>query len=137
MALLRDAVQETVKIFLLRKATMRARYAKGLVCPKTLRPLRLHAHHQEGDHVLEGELVAEGEPTCRYPIRRGVPRFVQREAMGDGQRETVESFSYKWERIPQYAFAEATKSNRERWYFDRFGFAQGEADVREFLGAAT
>lgn len=111
---------------------MREAHAAHLVMPETGAPLRLEVTGREGDEILEGELRAPGGQS--FPIRRGVPRFVDHAALPSEQRDTVESFSFKWSRIPHYAQEKATRANRERWYFERFGFPCGDDDVRAFLG---
>lgn len=115
---------------------MRAFAAEYLVCPDTGAPLRLTVHHQEDGEIREGELISTCDETRRYPIRHGVPRFVDAEQLPHAQRETIEAFAYKWSRIPNYAHAQATKSSREHWYYERFGFKRGDRDVRDFLHTA-
>ena len=107
-----------------------------LACPDTGAPLRLEVQHQEDGHVLEGVLVNVYDATRRYPIRRGVPRFVETEQLPQAQRDTIETFTYKWSRIPDYAHAQTTKNSREAWYCERFGFKRGDPDVRDFLRTA-
>jgi SAM-dependent methyltransferase len=107
-----------------------------LVCPDTGAPLRLEVHHKVDDHVMEGELINTDDKTRRYPITGGVPRFVQTAQLPPQQLETIETFAYKWSRIPNYAHEQATKGNREQWYFQRFGFTHGDQDVRDFLRPA-
>lgn len=82
---------------------------------------------------MEGELINVHDAHWRYPIRDGVPRLVQTEQLGMDQRETIDAFSYKWSQIPGYGHEQATKSNRERWVFERFGFPRGDTDVADFL----
>jgi SAM-dependent methyltransferase len=112
---------------------MRPFVLKHLVCPDTGADLRLEVHHQEDGHILEGALISTYDETRRYPIRRGVPRFVDIEQLADTQRATIEAFAYKWSRIPNYAHEQATKQHRERWYYERFGFKHGDLDVHNFL----
>ena len=115
---------------------MRKSVVDYLVCPDTGAPLRLDIHHQEADHVVEGELISIEDEQRRYPIRNGIPRFVDTELLQEEQRETVDAFSYKWSQISSYAHEGATKANREQWYYERFGFEQGDADIRDFLQSA-
>jgi uncharacterized protein YbaR (Trm112 family) len=57
--------------------------------PMTGAPLRLEAKTLAGDEIIEGALIA---PSGRcYPIRNGIPRFVEAE-----QFATVESFGDQW-----------------------------------------
>jgi SAM-dependent methyltransferase len=112
------------------------RIVEHLICPETGAPLRLEVHQRAGDEILEGELISQTDEALRYSVRRGVPRFVNAEHLREAQRATVEAFAYKWARIPQYAHERATKAHRERWYFQRFGFTDGDADLRRFLTGA-
>jgi SAM-dependent methyltransferase len=107
-----------------------------VVCPETGQALRLEAIDVEGPRVMEGCLVVDGVPQRRYPIRAGVPRFVEQKQLEADQRETVDAFSEKWARVPAYAHEEATKAARERLYFERFGFTAGDPDVARFLEGA-
>lgn len=113
---------------------MRESIVPHLICPDTQAPLRLEVSKREGAEILEGALVAENGN--RYPVRGGVPRFVEHEKLATDQKDTVDSFSFKWSRIPGYAFEAKTKANREQWYFQRFAFARGDDDMRAFLGDA-
>lgn len=115
---------------------MRELILKHLCCPVTGAPLRMEVYRREGDHVVEGELINICDSARRYPIRGGIPRFIAVEGMVREQKETVDTFAYKWSRIPTYAHEQATKANRERWYFERFNFPKGNADVQAFLGSA-
>lgn len=105
-----------------------------LACPDTQAPLTLIVEERDGEEIMSGALcTSEGR---RYPITGGVPRFVEHALLEREQRETVDAFSFKWSQIPKYAFEEKTKTNRERWYFERFGFPQGDPDLRSFMGGA-
>lgn len=115
---------------------MREFIVEHFVCPDTGAPLRLEVHEKEGAHVRTGVLISVDDATRRYPIRGGVPRFVQDEQLPQEQRETVASFAYKWSRIPHYAHEQATKRHREQWYFQRFGFTREDQDVHDFLRTA-
>ena len=62
-----------------------------LVCPSCRDSLRLHPDRTEGPETIEGSLVCAG---CarRYPVRAGVPRFV------DGSTY-ASSFGFQWNRF--------------------------------------
>lgn len=115
---------------------MHTSLVEHLVCPDTGAPLRLECHKEEDGQVVEGELISCLDIARRYPIRSGVPRFVDPRALEGATRETVEAFDYKWSTIPAYAHEQATKANRERWYCERFGFPRGDEDIRQFLHSA-
>jgi SAM-dependent methyltransferase/uncharacterized protein YbaR (Trm112 family) len=112
---------------------MRTEAVDYFVCPRTGAKLSARVGEREGDRILAGELVSEDDGGCRYKVVDGVPRFVSREDFDDEQKDTVNSFSAKWSRIPNYAFEEKTKGNREAWFFERFGFSEGDSDLVEFL----
>ncbi|MEN8185181.1 MAG: class I SAM-dependent methyltransferase [Myxococcota bacterium] len=59
-----------------------------------------------------------------YPIVDGVPDLVLRDRFTEGQRETVESFSWKWRRAKNYA--SATAGHYVGWYLQRYGFGTEE-----------
>jgi SAM-dependent methyltransferase len=115
---------------------MRDSIIPSLICPQTHAPLRLKSDRRDDSQIIEGELISAADERVRYPIRGGVPRFAETQQMSDEQRETINTFSFKWSKIPQYANEQATKANRERWYFERFGFQHGDADVKAFLESA-
>lgn len=108
-----------------------------LVCPATGADLRLEIIERSGNRVLEGKLINVDDESKQYPIRKGIPRFVDFEDMEADQRETVDTFSYKWTRIPHYAYDAASKAYREDWYYERFNFPRGDADVQDFLRGAA
>lgn len=113
---------------------MREDAAAELVCPKTGAPLRLEVAERDQSHVVTGRLVSTVDASIAYPVERGVPRFLDVSALADSeQRSTVDAFSYKWSKIPGWAATDRTKRNRERWYFERFGFDAGDRELREFL----
>lgn len=103
------------------------------ICPKTGQALELKDGTMSDGHVAEGSLATGAPDGQQYPIVNGVPRFVEWEGMESDQKDTVDAFAYKWTQIKTYAFEEKTKRNREQWFFDRFGFENGDSDVKEFL----
>ena len=116
---------------------MRSSMVEHLVCPRTGLGLSLEIGSEEGDHVVEGALF-NVKAGVRYPIHGGIPRFVEIDKIEDDDvRATAETFSEKWTKIPDYAADGDTKTLREAWYFERFGFEKGDASLREFLGDST
>ena len=93
----------------------------------------------EGAEIDEGELVSESGMV--YPIVGGVPDLVVRDEFSEGQQQTVDSFSWKWERVP--AYREGTLAHYTQWYLDRYGFGTEQRlaaflqDVRVILDAGT
>jgi SAM-dependent methyltransferase len=115
---------------------MREFAVEHYVCPESGAALDLDVTQREGDHIMEGTLTSTVDPTKVYAITRGIPRFVDYGGMEQEQKDTVDTFSFKWTQVPEYAFTQATKQFREQWYYTRFGFSEGDNSVRGFLGGA-
>lgn len=82
-----------------------------------------------GSGVIEsGALVSASG--AEYPITDGVPVMVRKDAFAEGQKETVDSFSWKWSRAQNYR--SATNAHYTQWYLDRYGF-KTEAALSTFL----
>ena len=86
-----------------------------LVCPETLRPLRLDIVEASGDDIIEGKLA--GLDDAEYPIHGGIPSFVSEDTL---QTQTVRSFAQKWAKHGYYR----THTNKfyTDWYLQRYGF---------------
>jgi len=95
---------------------------RHLVCPETLRPLRL-------DNGLSGGLVSDDG--TRYPIHMGVPDFVGSEA---AENQTVRSFCEKWSKHRYYR--EHTRKFYTDWFLQRYGFLTTQG-LREFLSGRS
>jgi SAM-dependent methyltransferase len=78
--------------------------------------------------VESGTLVSPSG--SRYPIEAGVPGMVRPDQFARGQKETVESFSWKWQRAQEYR--SQTLGHYTQWYLDRYGF-KSEEKLRAFL----
>jgi ubiquinone/menaquinone biosynthesis C-methylase UbiE/uncharacterized protein YbaR (Trm112 family) len=104
-----------------------------LVCPKTGSALDLLEKETNGERVVQGVLLSSVDDGVRYPIRGGIPRFVDLQQLENQQQKTIEAFEFKWSKIPNYAHEDKTKRNREQWFFERFGFSTGDADIQNFL----
>ena len=84
------------------------------------------AEPAEDPEVRSGTLRSAGG--TEYPIVDGVPVLVRADAFADGQQETVDSFSWKWEKAPTYRTE--TIEHYTRWYLERYGFETEEALAR-------
>jgi SAM-dependent methyltransferase len=79
------------------------------------------------------ELTENGEPAlvarngARYPVRDGIPRFVERERLAVEQASTGETFSLKWSRISRFGHDDATRDFHHRWYLQRYGWGSEQA----------
>ena len=90
------------------------------------------AQPPDAPEIEIGELVSE--TGALYPIIDGVPDLVVRDEFSQGQRETVDSFSWKWERATGYRAN--TLAHYTQWYLDRYGFGTEES-LASFLRGAT
>jgi arsenite methyltransferase len=83
---------------------------------------------KDGPEIESGELVSPSG--AKYPITEGVASLVRADQFSEGQKETVESFSYKWQNAKEYR--KTTEGHYLKWYLDRYGF-KTEAALGEFL----
>ncbi len=90
------------------------------------------------DAVLDGEEIVSGKLTSPagvvYPVEGGVPAMVRADQFAEGQQETVDSFSWKWQRATNYR--SSTLGHYLQWYLDRYGFGT-EAKLAEFLAGKS
>lgn len=86
---------------------------ENLVCPETLKALRLEAGEASGDEVQSADLVGGASV---YRIRDGIPSFVPPELAED---QTIRSFSQKW--ATHHYYREHTRAFYTDWYLQRYG----------------
>lgn len=98
-----------------------------LIDPRTGHPLRLVEEAPTPHRAVEPALVTESGES--YSVRNGIPRFVR--TADAGQRQTEESFGFKWKRRDSYDSEEFHRANRD-WLVQRYGFAD-IASVRTFF----
>jgi len=67
---------------------MKRRLLSFLICPACKKSLNLEVASEDQGEILEGELSCR-PCQSRFPIRKGVPRFVQLD-------EYVDTFSFEW-----------------------------------------
>lgn len=103
-----------------------------LRCPISGEPLELrNAETLPGStEIVSGTLTSASGAS--YPIREGVPYLLDPKEFAPGQQETVQSFSEKWKRAPDYR--ERTKHHYEQWYLERYGF-NTLAGLQQFLSS--
>lgn len=83
----------------------------------------------EGSDVVDsGALLSESG--VEYPITEGVPVLVRQDQFAEGQKETVDSFSWKWTQAKNYR--DTINAYYTQWYLDRYGF-KTEASLAKFL----
>lgn len=77
-----------------------------------------------GSDTIESGALRSPSGT-EYPITEGVPVLVRPDQFAEGQKETVDSFSWKWTKAKNYR--SATNAHYIQWYLDRYGFRTEEA----------
>jgi arsenite methyltransferase len=93
--------------------------------------LHVLADPASGDALrLDGD-VLRGANGASYPIRDGIPRFV--EVDDDAQRRTADSFGYKWTHRESFG-SDGMREELHRWLLERYGFADA-AEMRGFFRA--
>src|SRR5437867_4301829 len=111
---------------------MKRQLAEWMVCPASGERLALRVEQELDGEVLEGELVS---PSGRcYPITRGVPRMLPADLIDEGQKETEQAFSAKWQRATDFGHEEKSRSFYVNWYLERYKFGAIEA-LRDFLSS--
>jgi SAM-dependent methyltransferase len=113
---------------------MKRQLAEWLICPVSGERLTLRAEQELDGEIIEGELVSTSGR--RYPITRGVPRMLPADLIDEGQKETEQAFSAKWQRATEFGHEEKSRSFYVNWYLERYKFGTIEA-LRDFLGSKT
>jgi len=99
-----------------------------LVEPSTGAPLALTGAVERDGEVVEGTLSGAGRI---FTITNGIARMAN---VGDpGQRQTQQSFGYKWKRENTYTSKSVTTAFEE-WEVKRYGFASSAA-MRDYFGS--
>src|SRR5262249_32716248 len=109
---------------------MRDTLLNHLVAPETEDLLELAdvVRDAAGD-VVEATLAApDGR---RFPVRNGIPRFV--EHTDSGQAQTESSFGYKWGQAEAFE-SDETQAWARGWLLERYGFADA-AELRSYFAS--
>ena len=101
-----------------------------LVDPVSKTELRLSGAVERDGEIVEGVLT--GGDGRSYAVRNGIPRLVAPMADPD-QRQTQQSFGYKWQRQSSYSSPEF-KAGIESWVVQRYGFKTAEEMRLYFRG---
>lgn len=99
-----------------------------LVDPISLTPLELDGG---ADDIEEGQL--RGGDGRTYPVRGGIPRLVV--GSDPAQRQTGESFAYKWARRESWG-SEGMRALLAEWLPERYGF-ESPAGMRAWFAAQS
>lgn len=100
---------------------MKKPLANLLVDPVGKTPLSLEIEDEAGGEVISGALLAANG--SRYPITRSIPRFFT--VSDEKQRQTSQTFGYKWGRTDSYGSQGMTKTNI-RWRLEKYNFGSLE-----------
>src|SRR5215510_14628802 len=112
-----------------------------IVCPSDGQPLKLEKAKVDGTEIIEGTLACQRNHF--YPISDGVPRLLLPDVLTLAVQKTRESFSVKWQRIPDFGFEAASQQVYVNWYLERYGFGDLDglsaflADKHTVLDAGT
>jgi SAM-dependent methyltransferase len=99
------------------------------VIDERLREILADPHTRE-PLSLGGEALVTSSG-ARYPIRDGIPRFVEIE--DEGQRRTADSFGYKWANRESFG-SEGMRAELHGWLIERYGFNDA-AEMRAFFSS--
>jgi uncharacterized protein YbaR (Trm112 family)/ubiquinone/menaquinone biosynthesis C-methylase UbiE len=105
---------------------MKRRLLSILVCPTCKKSLNLEVASEDQGEILEGELTCRSCQS-RFPIRKGVPRFVQLD-------EYVDTFSFEWNRFHdvQIDILNATKES-EKTFQGKTGWSPADLNGKRVL----
>src|SRR5688572_17582417 len=107
---------------------MREELMEVLAEPETGAPLRLEVTKHEGKEIEEGVLLLESSGR-RYPITRGIPRFV-------GDHVYAETFGFQWNAFRTVQLDSSTQaSNSLRRFENEAGWTQAEVEGKWLLDA--
>jgi len=99
------------------------------VCPLCKSGFSLEAE-KEGAHVKEGKLHCKGCGRI-FEISKGIPRLVIEEEVDDWQKQTSESFDFKWRLYPQFALGGGSRKFHDEWFYKKYHWAPD--DFKSFL----
>jgi SAM-dependent methyltransferase len=94
--------------------------------------LRLSESVERDGDVVDG-VLSSGDGRA-YAVRNGIPRLVA-PLQDAGQKQTQESFAYKWQRESSYS-SPAFKAGIAQWVIHRYGFGNDE-EMRRFFSGKT
>lgn len=98
---------------------MKERLLRWLVCPACGASFKSSNVEQKSEIVSASIVCSKGH---RFAVIKGVPRLLIENQLVDTQRETKDSFSEKWRRIPNYGYEEKMRNFQLNWYLERYGW---------------
>lgn len=99
---------------------MKRELSELMVCPATGERLTLVVGREADGDVVEGELLSTSGR--RYEVTGGIPRMLPAELIDQGQKETEQAFTAKWQRATEFGHEDKSRSFYVNWYLDRYKF---------------
>jgi len=108
---------------------VKKRLLEFIACPCCAADFRLSVS-RAGEEIESATLACANGHS--FTVSEGIPRLVVAELLPESQRSTQESFSEKWERIPDWGYDKKTKNFQLQWYLQRYGWGSLQ-NLTDFL----
>jgi len=102
-----------------------------IVCPVCNGTLSLSKSVFKNDEVMAGVLACANNHS--FMVSDGIPRLLLQGGLVEAQKETQNTFSQKWSKIPDYGYEPKTRKFHLKWYLQRYGWGSLD-NLSEFLG---
>ena len=109
---------------------MKKSLLKYIICPICNAGFELVDPVPEGGEITSASLVCPKGHS--FPVTGGVPRLLAQDRLMEAQKQTQDSFSQKWCRIPDCGYEAKTKEFTLSWYLQRYGWGN-LGNLAEFL----
>jgi len=109
---------------------MKESLLKYIECPTCSAGFELTSPVQDAGEIASGSLVCTKGHS--FSITGGIPRLLVQDELTEAQKETQDSFSQKWQKIPDYGYEAETREFHLNWYLQRYGWGSLE-NLAEFL----
>lgn len=111
---------------------MKKSLLKYIICPICNDGFQLVDPVQEGGEITSASLVCQNGHS--FPVTGGVPRLLAQDKLTEAQKQTQDSFSEKWHRIPDFGYTGETKEFYLHWYLRRHGWGN-LGNLAQFLSS--
>lgn len=108
---------------------MDERFSDLLACPETGSPLALRVDERYPDGLVKSGMLATPDGSRQYPIRDGIPRFIEGGAY-------AESFAYEWGRFGRTQLESENRASR-MWDATRVAFLEQTGFTEENIRGRT
>lgn len=99
---------------------MKESLLKYIVCPICEGDFDLKKENQEKEEIIKGKLVCNGGHS--FDIAGGIPRLLYEKDYKGEKKQTKDSFSSKWKKVPDFGHEQKSKDFYIDWYLQRHGF---------------